>query len=60
MPFGPTNAPTFYSAMMKNMKDECDGLFIERLRKLSSIGGEIGFISETMEIYIGNKILCLV
>ena len=22
MPFGPTNAPAFYSAMMKSMKDE--------------------------------------
>ena len=37
------------------MKDEWDGLFIERLRELSSIGGEIVFISATMEIYIGNE-----
>ena len=34
MPFGPTNAPAFYSAMMKNMKDEWEGLFIEKLRFL--------------------------
>ena len=53
--FGPTNAPAFYSAMMKNMKDEWDGLFIEKLRELSSIGGETVFISATMEVYIGNK-----
>ena len=55
VPFGPKNAPVFYSAMMKNMKDEWDGLFIEMLRELSSIGGEIVFISATMKIYIGNR-----
>ena len=55
IPFGSTNAPAFYSAMMKNMKDEWDGLFIKRLRELSSIGGEIVFISATMEIYFGNE-----
>ena len=55
MPFGPTNAPAFYSAMTKNMKDEWDDLFIVRLRGLSSIGVEIVFISATMEIYICNR-----
>ena len=55
MPFGPTNAPVFYSAMMKNMKDEWDGLFIERLRELISIGGETVFTRATTEVYIGNK-----
>jgi len=55
MPFGPTNAPVFYSAMMKNMKYEWDGLFIEKLRELSSIGGETVFTSATTEVYIGNK-----
>ena len=55
IPFGPTNAPAFYSGMMKYMKDERDGLFMERLRELYSIGGETVFISATMKIYIGNK-----
>ena len=55
IPFGPTNAPAFYSAMMKNTKDEWDGLFIEKLRELSSVGGKIVFISATMEIYIDSK-----
>ena len=41
--------------MMKNTKDEWNGLFIEKLRELSSVGGKIVFISATMEIYIGNK-----
>ena len=48
MPFGPTNTPVFYPAMTKNMKDEWGGLFIERLRELSSIGGETVFISSTI------------
>ena len=55
MPFGSTNASAFYAAMMKNMKDEWDGLFIERLRELSSIGGETVFISATMKKCIGNR-----
>ena len=41
--------------MMKNMKYEWDGLFIEKLRELSSIGGETVFTSATTEVYIGNK-----
>ena len=45
---------------MKNMKDEWDDLFIERLREISSIGGETVFISATIESYIGNKKMCLV
>ena len=55
MPLGPTNTPAFYSAMMKNTKDEWNGLFIEKLRELSSVGGKIVFISATMEIYIDSK-----
>ena len=55
MPFGPTNAPAFHSAMTKNMKDEWNDLFIVRLRELSSIGVETVFISATMEIYICNR-----
>ena len=61
MPFGPTNAPVFYSTMMKKMKDEWDGLFIERLREFSSIGGKTVFISATIEKFIlVTKQLCLV
>ena len=31
MPFGPTNAPSFYTAMMRNFQTEWDNLFIERI-----------------------------
>ena len=41
--------------MMKNMKDKWDGLFIERLQEISSIGVEIVFTSATMDMYIGNR-----
>ena len=37
MPFGTTNAPIFYSAMMKNFKDERDMLFIETLCKIGTL-----------------------
>ena len=33
MPFGPTNAPGFYSDMIKKFKYEWDILFIETLQK---------------------------
>ena len=55
MSFGPTNTPTFYSAMTKNMKDKWNSLFVTRLRELSSIRKEIFIVSATMEIYIGNR-----
>ena len=37
---GPTNAPTFYSTMMSNFKDEWDKLFIINVKSLSYIDGE--------------------
>ena len=37
MPFGPTNAPSFYTAMMHNFQTEWDNLFLLRLKSLPSI-----------------------
>ena len=54
MPFFPINTPTFYSAMMKSMKDEWDDLFILRLQELSHVGGEEVVVTTTMEIYVGS------
>ena len=34
MSFGPTNAPSLYMAMMKDLKDEWDKLFILRIMAL--------------------------
>jgi len=57
MPFGPTNAPPFYSCMMHQLKDEWETLFIVRVRSLSSIGGETITIDENDAIIIGGKTL---
>ena len=54
MPFGPTNAPGFYLAMMRNMKEEWDNLFVTRLRELTELKGELVIVSLTAEIHIGN------
>ena len=40
MPFEPTNAPPFYTAMMKDLKDEWDQLFILRLMDLKTFDGK--------------------
>ena len=36
MPFGPTNAPTFYTAMMKTFKDKWDNLFVVTVMGLAT------------------------
>ena len=40
MPFGPTNAPGLYSAMMKNFKEKWDMIFIETLHKIGTLISE--------------------
>ena len=55
MPFGPTNAPAFYTAMMKRLKDEWDILFIIRVKLLTVIGAEIIRVTEANEIFVGTK-----
>ena len=54
VPFGPTNAPGFYSAMMKNFKDEWDMLFIQLLHELKTIRNKPVVVTETDEIFIGT------
>ena len=57
MPFGPTNAPPFYSCMMHQLKDEWETLFIVRVRSLSIIGGKTITMNENETIIIGGKTL---
>ena len=52
--FGPTNAPSFYSATMKNFKYEWDMLFIETLRKIGTLINEQGTVTEIDEVFIGD------
>ena len=40
MIFGPTNAPDFYTAMMKDFKTEWDTLFVIRITVLKSYEGK--------------------
>jgi len=54
MPFGPTNAPPFYTCMMHQLRDEWEILFIIKIRAMTSIGGEDIIVSETDEITIGG------
>ncbi len=54
MSFGPTNAPPFYSAMMSDLEQQWDVLFLEELQKESSTGDfKINFISRT-QIFFDN------
>jgi len=39
MPFGPMNAPTFYTCLMVVLENEWDILFLTRLCAMGSIGG---------------------
>ena len=56
IPFDTTNAPGFYSAMMKNFVDKWDMLFIENLRKIGTLFNEQVTVRETDEVFIGDKI----
>ena len=55
MPFGPTNAPSFYTAMMKNLKDEWDNLFIIRMKAMETFQNKDVFVTAAKEIMIGRE-----
>jgi len=55
MPFGPTNAPGFYTCMMGNLRDEWQILFLQKLLLLKQIGHELITIRNTNEVFIGEK-----
>ena len=57
MPFGPTNAPPFYTAMMGDFQREWSQLFIEKISAMETIGGELIVVHEDKRIEIGSKIL---
>ena len=55
MPFGPTNAPTFYTAMMRNFRLEWDELFLATVCNLTLVNGEKVSVSAADEIFIGSS-----
>ena len=55
MPFGPTNAPTFYTAMMRNFKKEWDELFLQKVGKLKNINDHVVKCSSDGIITVDGK-----
>ena len=55
MPFGPTNAPPFYTAMMKDLKEEWDSLFMIRALAMKKLEGKIITITAADVIMVGNS-----
>ena len=54
MPFRPTNAPWFYSKIMKNFKDEWDQLLFSKVKQMEKYQKYSITVSSTYKIYIGN------
>jgi hypothetical protein len=55
MPFGPTNAPAFYTAMMGAFQGEWDKLFSQKLEELQTVGVETVCINSDNSITVGGK-----
>jgi hypothetical protein len=55
MPFGPTNAPAFYTAMMGAFQEEWENLFLQELESMPTIGGENIEIRPDSSILVGTK-----
>ena len=57
MPFGPVNAPAFYTCMMGNLKSEWDDLFLQSMTKLAHTQATLDGKALTMvneDIYLDN------
>jgi len=50
MPFGPTNAPTFYTCMIGDFQREWLQLFLEKISIMETIGGEIITVHEDKQL----------
>lgn len=57
IPFGPTNAPPLYTAMMNDLKNEWDKLCILRLMALKIFNGKDIRFSAAGVVTIDNKSL---
>ena len=57
MHFGPTNAPPFCTAMMKDLKDEWDTLFFVQVSELKTLKDNAVTLIATNIIIIGTTIL---
>ena len=50
MPFGPMNAPAFYTFMMQKFREEWDELFYTTLHDMTTIEGKIVTVTATNEV----------
>ena len=58
MPFGPTNAPSFYTAMMKDFKTEWDDLFLIRVTAMQTYNSLIIRVDTNQDaIIVGVKLV---
>ena len=56
MPFGPTNAPAFYTCMMVEFREEWDALFYSTLRSMETLDGTNIEVNELNEVFVdGTK-----
>ena len=55
VPFGPINAPEFYTCMMQEFHVEWDLTFILKIRNTIEIGGETVCVTDTNDIYFNNR-----
>ena len=55
MPFGPTNAPPFYTATMKDFKDEWDTLILLRLTEMKTFEKKVIVLLAANIVTIGDK-----
>ena len=54
IPFGPTNAPGLYTAMMKDFKTEWDDLFIIRVTAMKTYNSLIIRVDSNQDVIIGG------
>ena len=54
MPFGPMNAPAFYTYMMQQFRDEWDALFYLILNEMKELNGQAIKVSPTNEVTLGG------
>ena len=56
MPFGPMNAPAFYTFMMQQFREEWDDLFYDVIQGMKAINGRTIAISVTKEVRLDGQI----
>ena len=56
MPFGPMNAPAFYTFMMQHFREEWDSLFYVKLRETDEVNGKKISVSDDNKVELDGKL----